>query len=413
MEMNSSQSRDLVHGVLERLPELRLCTGTISQYERAYGRIKHFFGTEKLSSYSETMHERFIKHVEECYQIGQYGRSRRNHLRRTAFILRSYAASGTVTWPTAVGLPVPRGPEADEFVLLYSGFLGDLRQRGKSSNTIQSSKNIIRQFLMFLENSGYRELSMVPPAATPLFFRHLLATYRSTSIRTVASHVRSFLSYAEDESRLVRAVPLRCVRKNPIVPILSEEESSAVRRVLQTNALSLRDNAIITLALRTGLRAIDIVNMQLSDIDWIHECIVIPQVKTRRVFRIPLTVDVGNALSRYILEERPQSDSHHVFLRVQAPFRPLSGHSVCYALVRKAFHQAGIRLGSERKGIHLIRHSVASRMLAKGVAVTTIASMLGHSNKASTEVYLSTDQNRLRECAINLAGIPLSRGDLK
>lgn len=413
METNSSQSRDLVQGVLERLPALGLSTGTISQYERAYGRIKHFFGTENLSSYSETMHDQFMKHVEECYRVGRYGRSRRNHLRRTAFILWGYAASGTVTWLTSVSLPVLRGPEAEGLALLYSGFLGDLRQRSKSANTIQSSKNIIRQFLMFLEHSGYRELSTVPPAAIPLFFRHLLTTYRSTSIRTVASHVRSFLSYAENEPRLVRAVPLRCVRKNPIIPILSEEERSGLRRLLQTDMVSLRDNAIITLALRTGLRAIDIVNMQLSDIDWIHECIVIPQVKTRRVFRIPLTVDVGNALSRYILEERPQASSRYIFLRVHAPFRPLTDHSSCYTIVRKAFHQAGIRLGSERKGIHLIRHSVASRLLAKGVAVTTIASMLGHSNKTSTEVYLSTDQNRLRECALDLSEIPLSRGDLK
>ena len=413
METNSLLSSDLFQGILERLPELGLCTGSIYQYERAFARIRCFFETEEMSSYTETMHERFTEQVEECYQKGQYGRSRRNHLRRAAFILRDYAASGSVAWPKYGGLEVPRGPEAEEFLLLYSEFLGDLRQRGKSSNTIQSSRNIIRQFLMFLENSGHRDLSTVPPASVPLFFRHLLATYQSTSIRTVASHVRSFLTYAEDEPRLVRAVPSRCVRKNPIVPILSEEENSALKRLLQTDMVSLRDNAIITLALRTGLRAIDIVNMKLSDIEWIHESIVIPQVKTRKPFRIPLTVDVGNALSRYILEERPQADSRYVFLRLQAPFRPLSGHSPCYAIVRKAFHQAGIRLGSERKGIHLIRHSVASRLLAKGVAVTTIASMLGHSNKTSTEVYLSTDQNRLRECALNLAGIPLPRGGLK
>ena len=413
METNSLLSSDLFQGVLERLPELGLCNGSILQYARAYGRIKCFFGKEKLSSYTETMHERFMEHVEECYRMERFGRARRNHLRRTAFILRDYAASGTVAWPKVVGLAVTRGPEAEEFLLLYSEFLGDLRQRGKSSNTIQSSRNIIRQFLMFLENSGYHNLYTVPPAAVPLFFRHLLATYHSTSIRTVASHVRSFLTYAEDEPRLVRAVPSRCVRKNPIVPILSEEENSALKRLLQTDMVSLRDNAIITLALRTGLRAIDIVNMKLSDIDWIHECIVIPQVKTRKLFRIPLTVDVGNTLSRYILEERPQAESRYVFLRVHAPFRPLTDHSSCYALLRKAFHQAGIRLGSERKGIHLIRHSVASRLLAKGVAVTTIASMLGHSNKTSTEVYLSTDYNRLRECALNLAGIPLSLGDLK
>ena len=126
METNSAQSSDLVQGVLERLPELGLCTGSIYQYERAFARIRCFFGTEEMTFYTETMHERFMEYVEECYPKGRFGRARRNHLRRAAFILRDYAASGSVAWPKVVGLPVPRGPEAEEFVLLYSGFLGDL-----------------------------------------------------------------------------------------------------------------------------------------------------------------------------------------------------------------------------------------------------------------------------------------------
>jgi site-specific recombinase XerD len=85
----------------------------------------------------------------------------------------------------------------------------------------------------------------------------------------------------------------------------------------------------------------------------------------------------------------------------------LSGHSACYSVVRKAFHQAGIRLGDERKGIHVIRHSAASRMLSKGVPVTTISSMLGHSNINSTDRYLTTDIENMKACAIGLSGIPM------
>mgnify|MGYP002477249219 FL=1 len=153
--------------------------------------------------------------------------------------------------------------------------------------------------------------------------------------------------------------------------------------------------------------------MKLEDIDWVNDTISIIQSKTGKPFKIPLTADVGNVLSSYILNERPKTENPCVFLRSLAPFRPLSGHSACYALVRKSFYQAGIRLGNERKGIHVIRHSAASRMLSKGVPVTTISSMLGHSNKTSTDIYLSTDAESMKECAIDLAEIPMNCGGLR
>jgi len=285
--------------------------------------------------------------------------------------------------------------------------MDNLHSLGKSENTIQSAKNLVRQFLLYLEDNGCSVLSMATPAMVPAFFQHLLATYRATSIRTVASHIRSFLSFIDEGERLVVAVPSRCVRKKTIVPILSDKERDSLKSVLKTPKVPLRDKAIILLALRTGLRAVDIVRMRLSDIDWVNDAISITQAKTKIAFKIPLTADVGNVLSDYILNERPKTDNPCVFLRLCGPFRPLTDHSACYGLVRKAFRHAGIRLGGERKGIHIMRHSLASRMLSKGVAVTTISSMLGHSNKSSTDVYLQTDEARMRACALGITGIPM------
>jgi integrase len=229
----------------------------------------------------------------------------------------------------------------------------------------------------------------------------------------VASHIRAFLEFAEDGKRLLALVPSRCLRNKPIIPVLSDEEYAALKGVLESGEVPLRDKAIIQLALRTGLRSVDIVGMKLSDIDWVEDMILVAQSKTGRPFRIPLTADVGNVLSSYILTERPRADTPYVFLRSQAPHRPLSGHSACYALLRKVFTRAGIRAGAERKGLHVLRHSVASRMLSRGVPLTTIASVLGHADKASTEVYLATDELRMRECGLPLAELPMYGGGLR
>ena len=125
-------------------------------------------------------------------------------------------------------------------------------------NTIQSCANSVRQFLLFLEDQGCTSLALASAATVPAFFHHLLATYRPTSIRTVASNIRSFLRFCKDD-RLLSAVPSRCVRNRPIIPILSDQETDALEKLLQGGLLSFRDKAIILLALRTGLRSVDIL----------------------------------------------------------------------------------------------------------------------------------------------------------
>ena len=402
---------DLTRSVLRELDKFGLSSVTKGSYRSAFHSFKAFAAARDMDSFSESLAAEFLENIEVKCKTGAICNSRRDLLRRASLLLRDYVANRTIEWKFYVFKHQPM-PASQEFLLLYSSFIENLRFTGKSGNTIQSGKNSVRQFLLFLEDNGCSSLSMATPDMVPSFFQHLLATYSPTSIRTVASDIRSFLGFVEGGEGLLRAVPSRCVRAKTIIPILSDEEHIALKSVLKTLKVPLRDKAIILLALRTGLRAADIVRMTMSDIDWVNDTISIIQSKTGNAFKIPLTADVGNVLSAYIRNERPKTDNPGVFLRLVAPFRPLSGHSACYALVRRVFHLAGIRLGSERKGIHVMRHSVASRMLSKGIAVTTISSMLGHSNKSSTDVYLSTDKARMRECALGIAGIPMNCGGL-
>lgn len=68
---------------------------------------------------------------------------------------------------------------------------------------------------------------------------------------------------------------------------------------------SYRNKALCTLAIETGLRAVDICNLKLLDIDWKHDCITIIQQKTSKPLSLPLTESVGNTLIDYLLQERP------------------------------------------------------------------------------------------------------------
>ena len=408
----SLQLSSLTEGVLREIGEFGLCPELNHQYRRIYDRIGRFAASRNLRSYSADLVEGFLAEVEHRHEKGAIGPQRRSHLRRAALLLRDFAETGVLEWKTYGGIPRST-PSSPALLRSYSHYMGSLEAHGRCPNTIASSRNLVRQFLLFLENNGYTALSEAPAEVVPSFFRHLANAYRPTSIRTVASHIRCFLRFSDGGERLLPLVPSRCPRGRPIIPILSQEEHTALKRVLHSAEVPLRDKAIIGLALQTGVRSIDIVRMKLSDIDWVNDTVLIRQAKTGRPYEIPLSPAVGNSLSSYILTERPPSDSPCVFLRSVAPFRALSDHAACYAVVCRIFGRAGIRLGDERKGLHVLRHSAASRMLSCGVPVTTISCVLGHSNKSSTDVYLATDERRMRECGLPLTGIPMNCGGLK
>jgi integrase len=401
---------DLVEKTLQEIDKLGLSTERNRDYRLVYKRFEAFAKTRDEECYSPDLLRSFLADTEQRYRDGVIGRARRNHLRRSALLLKDYLESGRIEWrvyPPETARPMP---SSEKFRFLCGQYLESLKSGGKSQNTIESARNQIGQFLVFLDDSGYHTLSEAPLTIVPSFFQHLLARYRPTTMHMVAYNLRTFLKFVEGGERLLPLVPSRCLRSKPIIPVLSDQEYTALKRALEGPEVALRDKAIIQLAFRTGLRSVDIVGMKLSDIDWVNDSILVTQSKTGRPFRIPLTADVGNLLSAYILIERPQVNTPYVFLRFQAPHRPFSGHSSCYGLLRRVFARAGIRVGGERKGFHVLRHSVASRMLSRGVPVTTIASALGHANKASTEVYLATDEGRMRECALPLPELSINIG---
>jgi site-specific recombinase XerD len=116
-------------------------------------------------------------------------------------------------------------------------------------------------------------------------------------------------------------------------------------------------------------------------------------------------VAVGNAIARYLYEDRPSADNDYLFVRDLAPFGPLSGHSSCYVIVKKAFEKAGISRDGRIFGMHMLRHNAASVMVRNEVPVSTVAAVLGHSSTDTTDIYITTDEAKLRECVLRMTGI--------
>ncbi|MGZ9222195.1 MAG: tyrosine-type recombinase/integrase [Anaerolineales bacterium] len=303
------------------------------------------------------------------------------------------------------------------YVNLLKDYLHDLQRAGKRDQTIQLYETIARQFLEYLEQKSISEFLAVQLTDISLFFSFIAKQYQPTSMRTVFSALRSFMRFVEEKKltqlRLSNAIPSSSGRKTAIIPTITLEEERKLLSRDFSSPSGKRNLAMLLLALRTGLRSVDIVNLKLGDIHWKSNTIEIVQEKTGIPLVLPLLSEVGNAIAEYILNGRPLSQETHIFLRSQAPYRKLSGRSTCYAIGHKIMKEAGIRQGkNDREGFHCLRHSLAARLLSEETPLPIISSILGHRDKDSTKVYLSTDLAHLRSCALRLSGIEIAKEEL-
>ena len=154
-----------------------------------------------------------------------------------------------------------------------------------------------------------------------------------------------------------------------------------------------RDFAILMTLVRLGLRAGEVAALSLDDVNWRAGEIIV-RGKGDRWERLPLPVDVGEAMAIYLRDRRPASAERAMFLRVKAPLDALTGTAVS-SVVAAAARRAG--LGAI--GAHRLRHTVATEMLRAGASLPEIGQVLRHRHMSTTAIYAKTDREALREIA--------------
>ena len=162
-----------------------------------------------------------------------------------------------------------------------------------------------------------------------------------------------------------------------------------------------RDYAVLLLLARLGLRAGEVVNLTLDDLDW-HESAIRIRGPAQRCDRLPMPADVGTALVDYLRDGRPACCVRNVFIRSRAPRQGLRGPSAVSCIVFRALRRAGI--DSPCKGAHLLRHSLATQMLGNGASLNEIGEILRHRNPQTTTIYAKVDLASLHALAIAWPG---------
>lgn len=235
------------------------------------------------------------------------------------------------------------------------------------------------------------------------FVRGLTRRYRPATVELAASALRSFFGFLQVEglrdSRLVDAVPMVPRRRTGLVRHLATERLEQLIASLDSSSpRGLRDRAIIVCIARLGLRASEVVRLRLEDIDWRNATVKVRSRKTGHGALLPLPAEVGSAVADYLQHARPATSARQVFVVHQ--FR--TGEPISCSIVRRAVDNALRRadMAAPVRGANLLRHSLATELLAHGASLREIADVFGHRSLATTRIYAAVDVTALRQVAL-------------
>jgi len=248
---------------------------------------------------------------------------------------------------------------------------------------------------------------VLPDAFDAMTIRnHLLSRSNGRSgeyMRLMAVALRSFCHFlflrGDTPRDLSNSVPtVRKWRQSSVPKFLTpEQEECVLASTDRSTPRGRRDYAILLLLARLGLRASEIVSLELNDIRWRSGELIV-HGKGKMVEHMPLLSDVGEALAIYLHEDRGASASRRIFLRMWAPRVGLAGPAAIGHIVRLAFAHAGFRPAC-RGAAHLFRHSLATTMIRHGASMAEIAEVLRHRSQDSTAIYAKVSFEALRGVA--------------
>lgn len=284
------------------------------------------------------------------------------------------------------------------------GFQAHLREeRGLSESSLEQYYYALDRLERYLKQTGVRALSELSEPLLASFSIHSARELAPTCRRELCARLRVFLRYCHRERIIADnlAAAVEAPQSYRLARIPRSITWDEVRRMLamvdRRTIMGRRDYAMLLLLVTYGLRAHEVVNLTLDDIDWKRERFQIPCRKAGHWTAYPLAGVVADALIDYLKNGRPSTTDRHVFFRSIAPYLPISSAAISSA-VAKYLSQAGIKI--HRAGTHTLRHTCVQRLVDAEFPLKTIGDYVGHRCSSSTEIYSKVAIDTLREVAM-------------
>lgn len=298
--------------------------------------------------------------------------------------------------------------------ILSTPFFLEMRQRFqehcmKKGYSQVTTGHYVKQssYLMdYLAAHGMEDLSAVTLENIYAYIR----TLAGFTYKTVEQHLcslRAFFRFLYQEGIVTvdfaAEMPMVKARKQTAIPSVwtHEELKRLIGAIDRGSPKGKRDYAIILIACRLGLRCTDIKGLRFENFNWAEKKLCFVQSKTKQPMELPLVPDVGWTVIDYLKYGRPKVESPYIFVRHMAPFLPFSEGDHLNQLIKAYMVKAHIPVSGKHRGMHSLRHTMASVLLEKDTPLPVISDIIGHLDTNSTAVYLKVDMAHLAECPLD------------
>ena len=404
--MNSLSLQDLIARLEKEFYRLHYNEATIKYYRMMWRRIVVFFENEGVDHFTEEVGMRFLDEQYNFFELEKAGELTQSIINafRVVRMLGDFQQHGSILRRYCKQKELLHN---DEFKEILQHFANRCRQKEYSKVTQNHYRKISEQFLSFLESQEIVSYADITAKHVSGYINTLLG-YSYKTVELYLCALRSFLRYLhtndlhpQDLAETIPAIKAR--KQNRIPSVWTPVHVAKLLDVIDRgNPAGKRDYAMILLVARLGLRTMDIKHLKLDNLKWSDNRIELIQSKTSGVLSLPLLADVGWAIIDYLKNGRPKVECPYVFLRHLAPLEPFSDEDILHQIVVKYMKLAKIPISPQKKkGMHSLRHALASRLLEENTPLSVISDILGHVSSDSTAVYLKVNVDMLRECALN------------
>lgn len=398
VRLAASQFAPHVHTLLDYFSERRYAPHTIDTYLGCIAHFAYWMNRHRLAvrRLDEGVVERFLQeHLPSCECPRPVRRSRIDLSAALGHFLAVLRSQGVVGEPARVATPV------DEELQRFDEHMDHVRGLAHQTRTLY-----LRTVRRLLEEQ-FAKQRVVFCALTVEDVRRFVVSENEryttpASFGSVVSALRSYFRFrttcGDPTHALIGAVPYPANWQLTSLPkALSQTEVNCLVDSLgQPDPSRRRAKAMVHCALGLGLRSGEIAKLALDDIDWQAGTVTLRTTKSRREDVLPLPEVTGRALAEYLTGERPHSTSRAVFVRHHTP-RGLAIGADC---VRKVIRRAYARAGLSHTRAHLLRHTMARRLLDSGGSLKEVADVLRHRSLNTTLIYAKLDSRSLADVAL-------------
>ena len=251
----------------------------------------------------------------------------------------------------------------------------------KTTNYFGNGKNYYRiavaEFLFFLEENGVSKAEEITMSVFRRYLVFLKTIWTKHSVyRDRMNYVFSFMAYVSNDCVSEIINNYMANSKLPIIEEMQMQQIEALRQAVE----------------------IDKTSIQSRKNNIIH----IRQSKTGKPLTLPMPIEVGNCIYKYIRDGRPEYDSELIFISHRPPYSSLSSISCADGLNRML---RTIKNGRKKYGFHITRKTFASRILQSGNEAEKISNLLGHDGNHTVMKYLAMDSSKMRMCSLSASKV--------